>query len=185
VSAISIAALAIADLHQNGWHGEIQKGKQRGTSNVGVIEGGAATNVVTDLVTLRAEARSHDPIFRKRIVDEIEKSFSRAARKVRNTDGTAGEVDFHSQLDYESFCLPTNSPGVSVAKKAIEAFGLEADLAIANGGVDANWMSARGIPTVSLGCGQKHQHMVTESLDLDAYLTACQIAAYLATAGGV
>ena len=32
VSAISIAALAIADLQRNGWHGLVQKGKQIGTS---------------------------------------------------------------------------------------------------------------------------------------------------------
>ncbi len=55
VSAIAIASLAIADLVQNGWHGLITKGRQSGTSNVGVIQGGDATNVVTDHVTLRAE----------------------------------------------------------------------------------------------------------------------------------
>lgn len=185
VSAIAIAALAIADLHENGWHGHIQKGKKLGTSNVGVIEGGAATNVVTDLVTLRAEARSHDSAFRKKIVAEIEKAFVRAAKKVRSTDGDVGSIEFDGRLDYESFALPTNSPGVKVAQAAVAEFGLEPQLAIANGGLDANWLSARGIPTVSLGCGQKNQHMVTEALDLDEYCTACRIALFLATAGGL
>ena len=185
VSAIAIAALAIADLHENGWHGHIQKGKKLGTSNVGVIEGGAATNVVTDLVTLRAEARSHDSAFRKKIVAEIEKAFVRAAKKVRSTDGDVGSIEFDGRLDYESFALPTNSPGVKVAQAAVAEFGLEPQLAIANGGLDANWLSARGIPTVSLGCGQKNQHMVTEALDLDEYCMACRIALFLATAGGL
>ena len=183
VSAIAIASLAIADLHENGWHGDVRKGKKCGTSNVGVIEGGAATNVVTDLVTLKAEARSHDPVFRKRIVSEIEKAFTRAAKKVKSSDGSHGEVEFDGRLDYESFALPTKSPCVTVAKEAVESLGLEADLAIANGGLDANWMSARGIPTVSLGCGQRNQHMVTEALELDEYLTACRIAIDLATGG--
>src|SRR5438874_8688443 len=48
VSAIAIASLAIADLTRGGWHGLIQKGKHGGTSNVGYIHGGEATNVVTD-----------------------------------------------------------------------------------------------------------------------------------------
>ena len=65
VSAIAIASLAIAGLHNNGWHGLIIKGRRLGTSNVGVIQGGAATNVVTDRVQIRAEARSHDPVFRR------------------------------------------------------------------------------------------------------------------------
>ncbi len=64
VSAIAIASLAISRLHEEGWHGQIVKGKRRGTSNVGVIRGGEATNVVTERVQLKAEARSHDPKFR-------------------------------------------------------------------------------------------------------------------------
>ena len=51
VSAIAIASLAIADLVNNGWHGLVQKNGKQGASNVGVIHGGQATNVVTDLAT--------------------------------------------------------------------------------------------------------------------------------------
>lgn len=40
VSAIGIAAAAIEDLQTNGWHGLIVKGKQTGTSNLGIIQGG-------------------------------------------------------------------------------------------------------------------------------------------------
>ncbi len=92
VSAIAIAALAIADLHRGGWHGDVRKGRQRGTSNVGVIQGGDATNVVTDRVRIRAEARSHQPRFRQRIVAEIEKAFRRAAAEVKNAAGATGSV---------------------------------------------------------------------------------------------
>ncbi|MBI3469499.1 MAG: M20/M25/M40 family metallo-hydrolase, partial [Planctomycetes bacterium] len=45
VSAIAIAGRAITDLQANGWHGLIEKGRRRGTSNIGVITGGNATNV--------------------------------------------------------------------------------------------------------------------------------------------
>src|SRR3954454_12326097 len=79
VSAIAIASLAVADLVQGGWHGLISKSDGDGTSNVGVIRGGEATNVVTDRLHIRAEARSHDPKFRQRIVHEIESAFTRAA----------------------------------------------------------------------------------------------------------
>src|SRR3954469_2772133 len=77
VSAIAIASVAIADLVNNGWHGLIEKDGGTGTSNVGVIKGGDATNVVTDRVFIRVEARSHDPKFRARIVKEIEAAFKR------------------------------------------------------------------------------------------------------------
>lgn len=181
VSAIAIAAIAIADLHQNGWHGDVRKGKHRGTTNVGFIHGGEATNVVTDHVQLRAEARSHDPKFRKRIVAEIEKAFQRAVKSVVSVQGDRGGVDFAGRLDYESFSIPTKSDVVQVAKSAIERLGLEPDFAITNGGLDANWLNARGLPTVSMGCGQRNQHMTNEALHIDEYLTACQIALTIAT----
>lgn len=182
VSAIAIASLAIADLVENGWHGLIEKGKQAGTSNVGVIKGGAATNVVTDFVTLRAEARSHNPTFRKRIVSEIEKAFKRAAKQIRNTDGKCGQVKFEGHLDYDSFRLNKNDPSVSAASAAIEAEGKTPELTIANGGLDANWMSARGIPTVTMGCGQNAIHTVNEWQDLGEYHAARRIAMRLVSA---
>jgi tripeptide aminopeptidase len=182
VSAIAIAGVAIADLHQNGWHGCVQKGTRHGTSNVGIIRGGEATNVVTDEVYVKAEARSHDPKFRKQILSEIESAFRRAAKSVRNVDGKAGRVSITSKLDYESFLLPTDEPCVRVAQAAVRAVGGEPQLAVANGGVDANWMTAHGLPTVSLGCGQKNQHMESETLNIAQFGLACCVGLRLATA---
>jgi tripeptide aminopeptidase len=180
VSAIAIASLAIADLVQNGWHGQITKGKHVGTSNVGVIHGGEATNVVTNLVTLRAEARSHEPAFRQRIVKEIESAFRRAAKAVRNASGKHGSVRFDGGLEYEAFRLRPNDPSVVAAAAAVRAEGHDPELAVSNGGLDANWLSARGIPTVTLGCGQRNIHTVAEELDLADFQLARRIALRLA-----
>jgi len=182
ISAISIASVAIADLHQNGWHGLIHKHGKAGTSNVGIIHGGDATNVVTDQVVVKAEARSHDPKFRQRIVREIEQAFRRAVKLVRNAQGKRGSVKFSGQLDYEAFFLDRSEPCVQVAAAALESLGQEPDLAITNGGLDANWMFAHGIPTVTLGCGQLNQHTVSEALDLHMFENACRVAWHLATA---
>ncbi len=46
-----------------------------------MILGGEATNVVTDKVRLKAEARSHNAEFRQRIVTEIEAAFNRARKR--------------------------------------------------------------------------------------------------------
>lgn len=180
VSAIAIAAVAIADLQQNGWHGDIHRNGAHGTSNVGFIRGGEATNVVTDHVQIRAEARSHDPKFRKQIVREIEAAFRRAAKAVTNIKGKHGKVKFDGRLDYESFVMKPDEPCVAVARAAVEAAGLTPQLAVANGGVDANWMVKHGIPTVTIGAGQLNQHMVTEALDVAKYLAACRIGLRLA-----
>lgn len=180
ISAIAVAAIAIAQLHQSGWHGAIHQNGRSGTSNVGVIEGGKATNVVTDRVSVRAEARSHDPEFREAIVNQIRQAFEQAAALVSNIDGETAQVLIDGRLDYESFCLPTDHPAIAIAVDAVEQTGRESEIVIANGGLDANWLTARGIPTVSLGCGQRNQHTVDEQLDLDEFAIACDIARKIA-----
>ena len=181
VSAIAVASLAIADLHRQGWHGQIHKNGRFGTSNVGVIHGGQATNVVTPKVEIRAEARSHDPAFRRQIVRAIEKAFEKAARSVRNADGMSGKVRIDGRLDYEAFLLPDDAPSLLAAEAAIRSLGREPQRAVTNGGVDANWMTARGIATVTLGCGQLGQHTTAERLDLRQFRRACDVALSLAT----
>lgn len=175
VSAITIASLAIADLTQNGWHGLIKKGRSTGTSNVGIISGGEATNVVTPLLKIRAEARSHDPVFRKRIVDAYRKAFQKAVNAVRSADGSKGTLKFDAELKYDSFRLKEDEAVVSLAKQAVTAAGLNPQLNIGNGGLDANWMYAHGLPTVTLGCGQNEIHTVREWLNVPHFLTACRI----------
>jgi tripeptide aminopeptidase len=183
VSAITIASMAIADLQQNGWLGLVQRGRKEGTSNVGVFRGGDATNVVTDKVLLRAEARSHNSRFRERIVTEMEKAFQRAAKSVKNVSGAKGSIKFTPRTDYDSFLLKDDEPCVLAAEAAVKAIGREPSRSIANGGVDANWTFRHGIPTVTLGCGQLNPHMVTEALDLNGFEDACRVALLLATGG--
>lgn len=181
VSAIAIAGTAIADLAANGWHGLIIKGKETGTSNIGIIEGGDATNVVTPKVTVFAETRSHSPTFRKRILNAFTSAFEKAAKSIRSADGKTGKVKFDVVLQYESFRLKESEPVVQTAMDTIRQVGLDPVTKISNGGLDANWLTAHGFPTVTLGCGQAHVHTVNETLHIDHYLHACRIGLLLAT----
>jgi len=181
ISAITIAALAIAELQSGGWLGDIRKGDRRGTSNVGVIEGGKATNVVTDHVFVRAECRSHDPEFRREILEAITSTFESAAARVQSADGTAGHVKIESRMDYDSFRLADHEKCVATAEAAVRSIGGDPIRAISNGGLDANWLTARGLPTVTLGCGQMNAHTVSEALDLNQFEQACRVGLRLAT----
>ena len=181
VSAIAIASLAIVDLHRIGWHGQVQKGQNKGTSNVGVIQGGAATNVVTDRVVVRVEARSHSRRFRERIVREIERAFNRAIKQVKNDNRKKGMVEISGHLDYEAFVLSKKEPCVRIARNVIQSKGDEPVFAVADGGLDANWITDYGIPAVSMGSGQLNARMLSESLDLKQYLIACEIGLSIAT----
>lgn len=181
VNAAAIASLAIADLTRDGWHGLIEKGRNRGTSNVGAVNGGEATNVVMPGVKLKAEARSHDPKFRQKIVDRFRKAFEKAARELKNSAGQRGSVKFDATLKYESFKLDPKEPSVQTAAAAVESLGMAPEMRICNGGLDANWMTAHGIPTITLGCGQAGIHTVDETLHVESFLQACCVGLKLAT----
>lgn len=186
VSAITIASLAIAGLHRDGWLGKISKqghSKRRktGTANVGVFSGGDATNVVTPLVQIRAEARSHDPNFRKQIVAAIEKAFTKAATSLKNEAGHCGSVEFDGHLDYESFILDENDPSLLACEAVVRSIGATPKRKISDGGLDANSMSTRAVPTVTMGAGQVEPHTVNERIELPQFRQACRVALRLAT----
>ncbi len=176
VSALVAASLATAELQQQGWHGRVIKGRRRGTSNLGVIRGGDATNVVMPQVVIQAEARSHEPAFRARIVAEFRRAFERAVRQLKSDDGRRGTLQFVEDQRYEAFQIDPDTPCVVAAARAAEVLELPSTLRISDGGLDANWLTAHGFPTVTLGCGQHQVHTVDERLNVPEFLTACRMA---------
>lgn len=182
VSAAVIAGRAIQRLADEGWHGLVERGASTGTSNIGTLHGGAATNVVLNRLSLTAECRSHDPQFRAQIVEAYRRAFEQAARETRNVAGQAGRVRFDVHHKYESFRLAETEPCVQAALAAIRRTGAEPHMRTVNGGLDANWLTRHGYPTVTLGCGQAGIHTVEETLDVPGFLTACRIGLLLATA---
>ncbi len=183
VSTIVIASRAIADLDARGWLGKVAHDGETGTSNVGVIQGGQATNVITPELQLRAEARSHSSEFRTRIVSEIRAAFEKAATDVTNENGQCGSVEFNSHVDYESFRLSEDHPSIDAASHAVRLVGREPFTEVSNGGLDANWLFRHGIEAVTLGCGQRNIHTADERLVISDYLDACRIATWLITDG--
>ncbi len=183
VSAIVIASRAIADLDARGWLGKVVQDDRSGTANVGVIEGGEATNVITPEVNLRAEARSHNAEMRMRIVAEIRSAFEQAAAEVTNEAGQSGSVEFTSHVDYESFSLAEDHPSIEAARNAVRLVGRDPFAEVSNGGLDANWLYRHGIEAVTLGCGQRNIHTADERLVISDYLDACRIATWLITDG--
>jgi tripeptide aminopeptidase len=186
ISASMVAALAMTQIHRDGWFGKIQRSGGQGTSNVGVLGGkdgqsaGEATNVVTDYTFIKGESRSHDPRFVKKITAAYREAFIGAASQVRDDRGRGAKVRFQSRLEYHPFRLAGNSPVVRHAQSAAKMVGLKPSLRIGNGGLDANWMVRHGIPTITFGAGQNNIHAIGEYVDLREFGNACRLATALA-----
>jgi len=187
ISATLVGSLALAEAHQGGWFGKVEKGDRRGTSNAGIFGGkpgkpaGDATNVVTDYVHIVGEARSPSSEFAAEIAGAYEAAFAKARQQVRDVDGNVAEVTFTGKAAYPPFSVALDHPAVTHAKKAVEAIGLTPTTLFSNGGLDANWLDQHGVPTVTIGAGQYEIHTIKEYVDLPEFVQGCRLAVALAT----
>jgi tripeptide aminopeptidase len=187
ISSTMVAAVALAQVHKEGWFGKVVKKGHEGTSNVGPFGdeqgrcAGQATNVVTDYVKIQGESRSHETGFISAITRAYSQAFQAAAKSATNAGGQRARVKFTTRRDYFPFRLKESSPVVRIAKEAARQAGLDAETRISNGGLDANWLTRNGIPTVTFGIGQNEIHTVNEYVLIDDYLAGCRLALALAT----
>jgi len=69
-----------------------------------------------------------------------------------------------------------------MAQRSARALKLKPRLTYADGGLDANHLNARGIPTITLGAGQHSPHTVDEYINVREYVNGCRLTLALATA---
>ena len=190
ISATLVAALALAEAHHGGWFGKVVKPDGTGTSNSGIFGGkngkaaGDATNVVTDYVYIKGEARSSNAAFAATIATAFEDAFKKAQAQVKDTGGEMAEVKFTARPTYPPFKLADDAPVLRHAKRAAESIGLKPTTKFSNGGLDANWFVNHGLPTVTIGAGQYEIHTVKEYVDLPEFANGCRLAVALATLQG-
>jgi len=187
ISATLVGAIGLTEAQRSGWFGKVVKSDGNGTSNVGIFGGkegkpaGDATNVVTDYVHIKGEARSPQAEFAAAICKGFRESFAKAQTEVKDAGGATAEVKFESKASYPPFTLAEDSPAVRHAKRAVELIGLKPTTLFSNGGLDANWLDKHGVPTVTIGAGQYEIHTVKEYVDLPEFAQGCRLAVALAT----
>src|ERR687884_1304925 len=105
ISAIKIAAEAIAQM-------KLFRIDEETTANIGVIEGGKATNIITNFVYLKGEARSLSEEKLKRQCDHMVKCFEDAAARYEVTvEGrtTKAYVESIVEPEYYAMDVPDDS----------------------------------------------------------------------------
>ncbi|MBL8794554.1 MAG: M20/M25/M40 family metallo-hydrolase [Planctomycetia bacterium] len=188
ISATLVASVALTEAHRGGWFGKVVKPDGHGTSNPGIFGGkagktaaGDATNVVTDYVYIKGEARSPEAAFAARITEAYREAFQKAQAEIKDAGGATAEVKFSHKPSYPPFKLADDAPVLKHAQRAAEALGLPVTTVFSNGGLDANWFDKHGVPTVTIGAGQYEIHTIKEYVDLAEFANGCQLAVALAT----
>jgi tripeptide aminopeptidase len=162
ISAIQIAGKAISRM-------PLGRIDTETTANIGKFEGGGATNIVCDFVTLYAEARS---IVQHKLDAQLEK-MKEAVLWAAQEFGGRGE--FESDVIYPAYQYDDGDDVVELAKEAIKAIGAVPRTFHSGGGSDANIFNGMGIPTVNLAVGYEHIHTTKEQIKTDDLLKVTEL----------
>lgn len=169
INAIVLAAKAIAGL-------DIGRIDHETTCNIGIIQGGIATNIVPNLVTVKGEVRSHDEEKLRRVTDMIISSFRSVIETYpgRSDDGLP-RLDIHVEKDFTRTAVPDDHPAVRLARQAAANLGRKMVSKTSGGGSDANVFFEKGIFTGVLGTGMSDVHTVRESVKLEDMVRTAEI----------
>jgi len=170
INAILLASKAIAKL-------ELGRIDNETTCNIGIIEGGLATNIVPNLVTVKGEVRSHDEEKLNKITNEIVLSFKGVVENYKGMTFDDGLPRLESTIekDFSRTYVPDDHPVVTLARRAAENLGRKMITKTSGGGADANIFFEKGIVTGVLGTGMRDMHTVLESVRLDDMVRTAEL----------
>lgn len=154
INAIKVASEAIVGM-------KIGRIDRETTTNIGIIKGGKATNIVPEEVEVRGEARSHNKKKLDRQIELIERSLLRACQKNR------ARLKIKVERAYRSFEVKKDEPVIKLVMDGMKASGIKPVIRQTGGGSDANIFNELGVPTVNLGVGADRVHTRKEQIRVD------------------
>jgi len=171
INAIHLASRAISEIR-------VGRIDEETTANIGLIEGGKATNIVPCLVTVAGEVRSHSPEKLEeetlRIVQSFERQVSNYKDRIHSDDGLP-RLELEVRQDFSVLKVPEDHAVITLAKEAASNLGREMKTKTSGGGSDANIFFGQGIVTGVLGTGMKDIHTVRESIRLDDMVKSVEL----------
>ena len=162
INAIWLAGKAIAGI-------ELGRIDEETTCNLGMINGGIATNIVPDLVSVKGEVRSHSRKKLDYITNKMALSFQSVVDNYKNflVKESLPRLESRIDLDFPELNIPHAHPVVTLALQASENIGMKMVPKKTGGGSDANIFFENGIITGVLGTGMRHVHTLRESIRIE------------------
>jgi tripeptide aminopeptidase len=161
INSIAIASAAIAKMRLGRIDDET-------TANIGIINGGTATNIVPEKTVVKGEARSFSEKELARQVAHMEAQFALSATKF------GGRTEVESEHDFTTFAVASEDPMVQLALDAARKIGRKTSIQKSGGGSDANVLNEHGIRSVILGMGYKGPHTEKEAIPVTSLFAATE-----------
>ena len=168
ISAIYTASKAIAQL-------ELGRIDDETTSNLGLISGGMATNIIPEYVEIHGETRSHDVDMLEKITQNIVSTFEETAAALRADGEDLPRVEVIVEQDFPNTNIPEDHIAITLARRAAEKLGRPLESKTIGGGADANIFFGKGIVAGVLGTGMTDVHTLNESITLQDMLNTADL----------
>ncbi len=137
---------------------KIKTGKidEETSANVGIIEGGRATNIVPDTVNVAGEVRSRNEDKLKKYISELKNTIKGIKAKHKT------QIKFSLTKEYKGFSFSENSVLVKTIVHASKEIKVKPVFEHSNGGSDANIFNQNGLKCLNLGIGMQKVHSTDE-----------------------
>lgn len=163
INAIKIAGLALARM-------PLGRIDEETTANIGLIQGGTATNIIPGSVVLKGEARSHCMDKLRRQTERMVACVVDAVEEVKG----AG-VDVEILPDFPLMCIDHKGLSVELAQRAAEKLGRTLYLTVGGGGSDANVFNEKGIEMAIMPTGMTAVHTNAEHIRIDDMVQTAEL----------
>jgi tripeptide aminopeptidase len=163
VSAIRVASEAIVAMRLGRIDDET-------TSNIGLISGGRAINIVPDEVRLKGEARSHDHAKLDAQCAHMRQCIEDAVAKHPGSTADIAIKPMYEpmKVDEDADIMRLLRAAAAKANRPIESAGM-------GGGCDANVLNERGLQVVNLGTGMREIHTTHEWLKVSDMVATAEV----------
>jgi len=162
ISAIRVAAEIITKMPD----GRIDEDT---TANIGIINGGTATNVVAREVVIRGELRSHSI----KTLDTTKRVIFETAERIAQKRQT--RIDISKDIEYKSFRIAKGEPFLKFLTAVFEECGIVPVLKKTGGGSDANIFHQHGIMAINISNGMQKVHSPEEFILIDDLYKGCAV----------
>jgi len=175
VSAFLVAAQAITKLN-------LGRLDEESTANIGIMEGGIATNIIPEHLMIRGEVRSHSTKKLAAYTEEIRNIFIETAANWPVSDkAKQPRVELKIESDYPAMKLSEKDTVVKTVLTAGQKLDRKIALVTAGGGSDANIYNGNGLPTAIIATGMDKVHTTDECLELNDMVSLTELLYTIAT----
>lgn len=168
ISAIMVAAEAVSNM-------KLLRIDSETTANIGTFKAIGATNIVSPLVEIIAEARS-------RSIDKLNQQTEHMIECMKKTcDKYGAKLEYKIEYCYYSYVIDPNDEHLKNISEVCESMGLKVEKIPSGGGSDANVFNLHGIKAINIGAGMELAHTVDERLNIDDFINASKVVMKLMT----